>query len=206
MKSWTALILLGALTGSAAADTIYADPNDPGRVTAVRKGVKEIDLGGLFVMTHTKTGDAEGTTRISSLGGLSFQYFINDNISAGAAALFSYDRLSANTYATGFGGMAFASLHVRLGLGAFLRPTLGGGVLVGKLNTEVTPGMTESAGQVSGLIRVGLPFAYFPSRRIVLQAGPELDVMIGATSPDVGDSVSFTTVSAGFGVSAGYVF
>lgn len=205
MKSWTALILC-ALAGTAGADSINADPNDYGRVTAIQKGVKEIDLGGLFVMTHTKTGDAEGSTRISSLGGLSFQYFINDNFSAGASALFSYDRLSADTYATGFGGMLFGSLHVRLGLGAFLRPTLGGGLLVGKLNTEVTPGMTASASQVSGLIRLGLPFAYFPSRRIVLQAGPELDVMIGATSPDVGDSVSFTTVSAGFGVSAGYVF
>lgn len=209
MKSSPALIslvFLCSLTGTAPADTISADPNDAGRVTSLRKGVKELDLGGLFVMTHTKTGDAEGTTRVSSLGGLSFQYFINDNLSAGVAALVSYDRLSATSYATGFGGMAFAALHVRLGLGAFLRPMLGGGVLVGKLNTELSPGMTSNASQVSGLVRLGLPFAYFPSRRVVLQAGPELDVMIGKTSPDVGASVSFTTISAGFGVSAGYVF
>jgi len=206
MKYPTAALLLCALAGTARADTVHADPNDDGRVTAVQKGVKEIDLGGLFVLTHTKTGDAEGTTRVSSLSGLSFQYFINDNLSAGASALFSYDRLSSTSYATGFGGVAFAALHVRLGLGAFLRPMIGGGVLVGKLNTETTPGMTTSASQISGLIRVGLPFAYFPSRRIVLQAGPELDVLIGATNPDVGDSVSFTTISAGFGVSAGYVF
>ena len=205
MKSWTALILC-ALAGTANADTLNANPNDYGRVTAVRKGVKEIDLGGIFVLSHEKSGDQESTTRMSSLGGLSFQYFINDNISIGAAGLVNYDRLSSTTYATGFGGMAFAALHVRLGLGAFLRPMIGAGVLGGSLTTEVTPGMSTSTSQFSGLFRLGIPFAFFPSNRIVLQAGPELNVLVGATSPEVGDSQSFVTVSAGFGVSAGYVF
>jgi len=204
MKSSTALILL-ALSATAAADTLNANPNDYGRVTAVRKGVKEIDLGGIFVLSHEKMGD-ESSTRMSSLGGLSFQYFINDNISAGVSGLVNYDRLSSTTYATGFGGMAFAALHVRLGLGAFLRPMIGGGVLAGKLTSEVTPGMSTSISQFSGLFRIGVPFAFFPSNRIVLQAGPELNLLVGATSPDVGESQSFVTVSAGFGVSAGYVF
>jgi hypothetical protein len=206
MKLRLALLAACLSAPLAAADTLGAEPNDYGKITHITKGVKEIDLGGIFVLSHSKTGDAEGTTRVSSLTGLGFQYFINDNFSAGATALFGYDRLSSNTYSTGFGGMAFASLHVRLGLGAFLRPLIGAGVLVGNLSTEIAPGMTTSASQVSGLVRIGIPFAYFPSRRIVLQAGPELDISVGSTSPDVGDSQSFVSVTGGFGVSAGYAF
>jgi hypothetical protein len=208
MKPWLVIALcsLASAPSVVFADTLGAEPQDYGKVTHIKKGVKEIDLGGIFVLSHSKNGDAEGNTRVSSLSSLGFQYFINDNFSAGGAALFGYDRLSNNTYSTGFGGMAFASLHVRLGLGAFLRPLIGGGLLVGNLSTEVTPGMTTSASQVSGLVRIGLPFAYFPSRRIVLQAGPELNISVGSTTPDAGDSQSFVSVTGGFGVSAGYAF
>jgi len=205
MKRALCLALL-VLASPAAADTLGANPQDRGRVTAVQKGVKEIDLGGIFVLSHSKAGDAEGSTRISTLGGVGFQYFINDNFSAGGTFLASYDRQSADAYATAFGGAAFGTLHVRLGLGAFLRPTLGVGALFGTQKTEVAPGQLMSASQVSGLVRIGLPFAYFPGTRVVLQAGPELDIAIGRTTPDGGEGQSFTNVSGGFGVSAGYVF
>jgi hypothetical protein len=201
-----ALALLLALTAPAAADTLGANPRDPGKVTHVQKGVKEIDLGGIFVLTHNKSGDAESTTRISTLGGVGFQYFFKDNLSAGATFLASYDRQSAESYSTAFGGALFASLHARLGLGAFLRPTIGFGALFGSQKTEITPGQLMSASQVSGLIRIALPFAYFPGSRVVLQAGPEIDISVGQTTPDGGEGQSFTTVSGGFGVSAGYVF
>jgi hypothetical protein len=206
LHALVAALSIPAVTSLGHADTLGAEPNDYGKVTHITKGVKEIDLGGIFVLSHSKVGDGEGSTRVSSLSGIGFQYFINDNFSAGATALFGYDRLSSDSYSTGFGGMAFASLHVRLGLGAFLRPLIGAGVLVGNLSTETAPGMTSSASQVSGLVRIGLPFAYFPSKRVVLQAGPELDVSVGSTNPDVGDSQSFTTVTGGFGVSVGYAF
>jgi hypothetical protein len=209
MKVRLASFVLGSLVslvGAASADSIGADPNDPGKVTAIRKGVKEIDLGGMFVLSHNKSGDAEGNTRVSSIGGAGFQYFFNNNLSAGANVLVAYDRVSSNTYSQSYGGSLFGSLHLRLGLGAFLRPTFGAGVLVGNLNTEVTPGMVVTANQVAGLVRLALPFAYFPSKRIVLQAGPELNVLIGTATPDGGEGESFTSVSGGFGVSAGYAF
>jgi hypothetical protein len=189
-----------------AADTLGANPNDPGKVTFITKGVKEIDIGGIFVLSHSKAGDSEGQTRISTLGGLGFQYFLKNNLSVGGQFLANYDKQSATAYSTAFGGAAFASLHVRLGLGAFLRPTLGFGALFGTQKTELTPGQLMSASQVSGLIRIGLPFAYFPGSRIVLQAGPELDISVGNVTPEGGEAQSFTNVSGGFGVSAGYVF
>jgi hypothetical protein len=200
------LLLVVLSGGIAAADTVGANPNDRGKVTAIQKGVKEIDVGGIFVLSHNKSGDGEGNTRISSLGGLGFQYFINDNISVGGTFLAAYDRLNSDAYSTAFGGAAFGSYHVRLGLGAFLRPTLGAGMLFGTQNTELMPGMLVSAKQISGLVRIAMPFAYFPSGRMVLQAGPELDISIGRTTPDGGEGESFTNVSGGFGVSAGYVF
>jgi hypothetical protein len=206
MKSCLAFAFLLAAAATASADSIGADPNDPGKVTAIHKGVKEIDLGGVFVLSYNKNGDAEATTRVSSLGGAGFQYFVSDNLSAGAQVLFNYDKVNATTSSTSFGGLLFASLHVRLGLGAFLRPTFGAGLLVGNLETEVTPGMVTQASQVAGLVRIALPFAYFPSRRVVLQAGPEINVSVGNVTPDGGEAESFTSVAGGFGVSAGYAF
>jgi hypothetical protein len=199
-------VLLALATAPAAADSIGAEPNDPGKVTAIHKGVKELDAGGIFVLSYNKSGDAEANTRISTLGGAGFQYFLKDNLSVGATVLFNYDRVSATASSQSFGGAVFGSLHVRLGLGAFLRPTFGAGVLVGNLDSEAVPGMVTRASQVAGLVRLALPFAYFPSRRVVLQAGPELDVIVGNVTPDGGDAQSFTTVSGGFGVSAGYAF
>ena len=199
-------LALVSLATPAAADTLGANPQDRGRVTAVQKGVKEIDVGGIFVLTHNKSGDADASTRISTLGGLGFQYFLKDNLSVGAQVLASYDRQSADAYSTAFGGALFASLHARLGLGAFLRPTLGVGALFGTQKTELVPGQLMSASQASGLIRLALPFAYFPGSRVVLQAGPEIDISIGRTTPEGGEGESFTTIAGGFGVSAGYVF
>ena len=61
--------------------------------------------------------------------------------------------------ALSFGGIAFASLHVRLGLGAFFRPTLGLGALFGTPEVEAGGGMVAELSQVAFLTRIGLPFA-----------------------------------------------
>lgn len=209
MRALAGLCVLPAVLLAAApvaADDVTADPNDRGSVTNIRKGVKELDLGGLFVLSYAKPESGDAETRISTLGGAGFQYFINDNFSAGANVLFNYDKFGTSS-ATAFGGTVFASLHVRLGLGAFLRPTFGAGALFGTQETEVVPGTVAELNQTSLLLRLGLPFAYFPSRRVVLQAGPELNISIGSVSPkDGGESASFTTVAGGFGVGVGYVF
>lgn len=188
------------------ADTVGSNPNDPGSVTAIQKGVSEIDLNALGVFTYDKQGDVS-TTRLSMLLGLGYQYFINNNVSAGAQFLFDYDRVSSNISATTLGGALFASAHVRLGLGAFLRPTLALGALFGNRELESgVGGLVVEAKQTAFLTRIMLPFAYFPSRRVVLQAGPEIDLTFGSFTPDGGDSISFTSVAGGFSVGVGYAF
>src|SRR5512139_2730156 len=122
MKRSLLVLSVLVVVAEARADEVAANPNDPGAVTSVGRGVKEIDLGGIFVLSVDKVGD-ESTTKLSTLGGLGFQFFLNQNVSLGATGLFSYDKVGDATSATSFGGVAFGSLHVRLGLGAFFRPT-----------------------------------------------------------------------------------
>jgi len=197
--------LLLAFTSAARADEVGANPNDPGRVTAIQKGVSEIDLGALGVFTYDKQGDVSNT-RLSMLLGLGYQYFVNNNISIGGQFLFDYDRVSSDVSATTFGGALFASAHVRLGLGAFLRPTLALGALFGNREQDAGAGMITEVKQTAFLTRIMFPFAYFPSKRVVLQAGPEIDMTFGSFKPDAGDSISFTSIAGGFSVGFGYAF
>lgn len=200
------LVLILLISAKAHADEVTADPNDPGKVTRVGKGVKEIDLGGLFVFSYDKVEDVS-TTKLTTLGGLSFQYFFNANVSAGASGLFSYDKVGDATSATSFGGLLFGTFHVRLGLGAFFRPTLGLGALFGNREVDAGTGTVAKLSQTAFLARIGLPFAYFPSKRVVLQAGPEFNVEIGSFKADgASEGTSFTTIAGGFGLAVGYVF
>jgi hypothetical protein len=206
MKVYLACFAALAFTAPARADTLAGDQNEYGKITKIKKGVKELDLGGMFVLSHSKSGDGEGQTRVTSLGGPGFQMFINDNLSVGGTILVGLELAGADQQTLSFGGSLHGQLHLRLGLGAFLRPTFAAGVLVGSQDTEITPGMKVSANQTAGLVRLALPIAYFTSKRLLLQAGPELNVLVGTVTPEGGDGQSFTTIAGGFGVSAGYVF
>lgn len=202
------LLVLASLAVStpALADEVGANPNDPGRVTSVGKGVKEIDLGGIFVLTVDKVDD-QSTTRLSTLGGAGFQYFFNQNVSAGVTGLFAYEKAGDAESATSFGGVAFATFHVRLGLGAFFRPTLGLGALFGTREIDSGGGTVAELSQTAFLTRIGLPIAYFATKRVVLQAGPEINISIGSFKADgASEGTSFTTVAGGFAVGVGYVF
>jgi hypothetical protein len=207
MSNIKALVLATLLPSVAVADELGPQPNDPGKVTGIKRGVFEADVSGIFVISHDRRGsDTQSDTRVSATGSIGGQYFVANNVSVGAAFLVHYDKVSASSFSQGFGGLAFASLHIRLGLGAFFRPTIGGGVIKGDLETEVTPGMVVRSSQIAGRVRIAIPFAYFPSKRIVIQAGPELNITAGNATPEGGEAESFTTVAGGFGVGAGYTF
>lgn len=199
------LLVVSLAAAPVAADDVTPDPNDPGRVTRVRKGASEIDLGGIFVLSVNKVED-ESTTQISSLMGAGYQFYINDNLSIGGTALFNYDKTGPES-ATGFGGVLYGTFHVRLGLGAFLRPTLGLGALFGTRELDSgMGGVVLETKQTAFLTRIGFPIAYFASKRVVLQAGPELNISIGNFTPEGGESTSYTTIAGGFGVGVGYMF
>jgi hypothetical protein len=197
-----ALLLVSA---PAIADTVTADPNDPGKVTYIDRGVKELNLGGIFVYSVDKVEDTT-TSRFSTLGGPGFQYFFNPNVSVGATALLSYDKIGDASAIT-FGGVVQSAFHVRLGLGLFFRPSLGVGALFGTREIDSGTGTITELNQTAFLVRIGLPLAYFASKRFFLQAGPEINISIGSFKADgADDGISFTTVSGGLAVGVGYVF
>jgi hypothetical protein len=183
------------------------DPNDPNPVTRIERGVSELDVGALGVLTYNSTNN-NSTTQVSLLFGLGYQYFLGNNLSLGANFLIDYDRENSNISAHAYGGDLFAAAHLRLGLGAFFRPSIGLGLLFGSAEEDTgIAGIVVKQSETAFLLRLQFPFAYFPSRRIVLQAGPEIDMLFGSFTPDGGgDSTGFTQISGGFGIGMGYAF
>ena len=67
-------------------------------------------------------------------------------------------------------------------------------------------GTIMQASQVSFVTHLRLPIAYFASKRLLLQAGPQLDVEVGNYTPTGGESQSFSRIAGGFAVGGGYAF
>jgi hypothetical protein len=201
------LLLLAALVAAspAHADSLYANPNDPGRVTFVHKGVWEIDLGALGVLTSEHEGDQDAT-RIATDFSAGVMRFVRDNISVGGVVLGDYEHASGGVNALTFGAAAQGAVHLRLGLGAFFRPTLGVGFLVGHRQTPSGAGTIDDASQTAAIVRLQLPIAYFASKRVLLEAGPQLNITAGAFTPSGGMAQSFVRTSGGFAVGVGYAF
>src|SRR5258706_14556690 len=85
-----ALAIIALAPRHARADDVYARPNDPGKITNVQKGVWEIDLGALAILSSDHQGDAT-VTRFSSDLSITVSRFVHDNISVGVSGLFDHD-------------------------------------------------------------------------------------------------------------------
>jgi hypothetical protein len=196
---------LAVLASSARADNLNGNSYDSGRVTGVQKGVWEIDLGGLAVLSSDQVNDTS-VTRISTDFSAAVSYFIRKNVSVGVAALADWTQDGDGTEARTFGAALQGALHLRLGLGAFFRPGLGVGVLFGTRTMPAAPGMLVDADQVGVIARLQLPIAYYATTRVLLQAGPQFDLTAGSYSVAGGMSQSFTRTAGGFAVGVGYAF
>lgn len=196
-----AAILLGS-TSVTRADDLYGDERG---INRVMKGVWEIDLGSLFAFANDKQGD-ESVFRLVTDVNASVNYFLKDNISVGVTALLAYNNNGDNNSAITYGGALTGIAHLRLGHGAFFRPGLSLGVIGGK--REIPTGATTvmEAPQVAFTARVKLPIAYFISRNLHLEGGPQFNLTAGRFTPDGSDAVSFTTIDGGFSVGFGYSF
>ena len=193
-----------------AAPAVRADSldcaDDPDAITSIGPGVSELSLGALALVAYHGEGD-QTTTRVNMLLGLGYERAIYTNVSVGGQILLSRDRTSDATRSLAFGGAATGTYHVRLGFNAFLRPTLALGLLFGNHHRDIgTGGLVMEASQTAFLTRLQLPLAYYPSQRVVLQAGPELDLELGHVDRGHGESSSYTTLASGFAVGLGYVF
>ena len=207
MTTTRSLLLVAAIAmpSIASADTIGRDPNDYGKVTHIGKGVWEIDLGALGVLSYVSEGGASAT-EITTSTAASLHYFLRDNLSVGVEGLVDYASSGGGNNSLTFGGAVDAAVHLRLGLGAFFRPGIALGGTFGNRDIPMMGGTIEQASQVAFLARFQLPIAYFASPRVLLQAGPEIDVISGSYTPMNADSISFTRVAGGFAVGVGYAF
>ena len=200
-----ALTILGLPVTPSRADDLDANPDDPGRITAIHRGVWELDVGALGILASDHQGDAT-VTRLSVDTSLTLSRFIKNNVSIGVAGLFDYDSSGGGNHAAQLGGALQATVHFRLGLGAFFRPGIAVGGLYGTRDTSIGPGMLEAATQLGVITRLQFPLAYFASKRVVLQAGPQLNFTAGRYTPTGGTSHGFTRIAGGFAIGAGYAF
>ncbi|HUJ59992.1 MAG TPA: hypothetical protein VLX92_15915 [Kofleriaceae bacterium] len=199
------LLLVLAAPALARADELTANRSDYDKVTRIQRGVWELDLGALGVLTSDHEGDAT-VTRLSTDVSAGVHYFIHDNVSVGVEALMDYADTGDGNSATTFGGAVDATLHLRLGLGAFFRPGVALGVLFGNRDTTMTDGTIAQASELGFVAHLRLPIAYFASRKFLLQAGPQIDFTVGSYTPTGGTSTSFTRIAGGFAVGFGYTF
>ena len=200
------LVCLSLLASTAArADDLRSDRNDSRVITRIDRGVWELDVGALGVLTSDSENGAS-VTRLSSVTTAGVHYFVRSNVSVGVEGLLAYESTGDGTSAITYGAAVDAAIHMRLGLGAFFRPGIAVGVLGGNRDVTMSDGTIMQAPQVGVLTRVRLPIAYFASRSFLLEAGPEFDVTVGSYTPQGGDSQAFTHIAGGFSVGMGYAF
>jgi hypothetical protein len=206
MKQLCVAALIAAAPAGARADTIYGNQNEPGRITAIEKGVWELDVGGLAVLSRDQEGDAS-VSRFTTDFSAGVQYYVKRNVSVGVVGLFDYENAGGGVRATTGGAAVQSAINLRLGLGAFFRPTLGVGALFGsRKSPTATPGMLVEASQVGFVTRLQLPVAYFTSHNWVLQAGPQINLLVGSYTPTGGMAQSFTRIAGGFAIGLGRAF
>jgi len=206
MRIFMSFLFVTFLATTAHADELLGNQDERGRITHIGRGVWELDLGALGVLTQDHEGDTS-VMRLSSDLSAGVQYFVHDNVSVGAEVLFDYDSAGSGNVARTFGGAVDATLHFRLGLGAFFRPGIALGILAGTRDLPTAAdGTVMQANQIGFVTHVRLPIAYFASNRLLLQAGPQLDLEVGSYTPNGGDSQSFSRIAGGFAVGGGYAF
>lgn len=199
------LTVVLALAPSARAETL-GEADDPDAITRIDPGASEIDLDALSIVTY-HSEDNVSNTRVNMLLALGYQRVVAPNLAIGGELLINRDRTSDVSSSLAMGGALTGTYFLRLGFSAFLRPTVALGLLFGDraLGTEAS-GVVMQGGQTAFLMRFQLPLAYYASRRIVLQAGPEIDLAFGHAAQFGADSRSYTTLASGFSVGLGYAF
>ena len=199
-------LLLPLLSHAARADDVRVDPDDrSNKVTRIDAGVWELDLGAVGVLAHDSDAGMS-VTRASADGAIQLNYFVMNNVSVGAEVLVQYDTIGGGNNSVTFGGALDATAHLRLGHGLFWRTGIALGGLAGHRNSAVSPGMVTQASESAFLARISFPLEYFTTHRFLIEAGPQLNFETGSYTPTSAGSVSFTRVTGGFAVGAGYMF
>src|SRR5690349_18584314 len=96
MRTWSiiaGIVSLGAVLvaapAPARADVLTPGAPDTNGIRAIGKGIKEIGVESLLLLNYGKEGSAS-SLRVSTITGLSFRYFIRDNLNLALNASYFY--------------------------------------------------------------------------------------------------------------------
>lgn len=212
----TSLVLgLTLLTASADAYTLGSARYSGREITALGRGVKEIGLDNILVLGYDKFSNDAGVDvsefRMTYLGGLTFRYFVVNNLALTLQVQGLYKKAAGDEGKTfGVLGAIGAAYYMRLGHGLFLSPGAAAGGYWGKRETTVGstgPGVAliESRTAVGGLARFDFSFVYYIGPRFNLRAGPEFIFLFGSLDTEP-ESISTFQMDGGFKVGFSYVF
>jgi hypothetical protein len=203
--SLAAIIATMTLAGSAQADMIGPGQGSIGHVTAVGKGVKELGVESMFVMSSTSVAESKAdakddssSMRLTFTGGAVFRYFLAKNLPIGLHVGGLYRSASASAGGAdlstvtdkGFIGTVGADYLVSLSRGMFLVPgfSVGGFFTTAEhkspastIGTTTTPESTDRYGQSGFAVRAGLGLTYYASPHFTLSARPEALVLLGSS-------------------------
>jgi hypothetical protein len=183
-----------------------------GEISAIGKGVKEAGVESLFVTTFDKQGDAS-SFQLTFLGGLTFRYFIVENLGLSITVGGLFDTSSSIGKRSDFGGSGTlnAAYYAKLGGGMMLAPTIGIGGFGGGRTEEQAAGEVRSS-LFGGIARGGLGLVFYPGSRVNLFARPEAIAFFGSAKPAPTDALPepegafFVRVNGGFSVGVHLVF
>lgn len=210
MRSW--LVIAGmvsvctalmAAPRPASADVLTPGAPDTNGIRAIGKGIKEIGPESLLVLDYSKEGSAS-SLRVSTITGLSFRYFIRDNLDLALNVSYFY---KGDDAASRQGGVLTlgANYLINIGRGLFLNPGLAGGGFFGKESVKGAPSGTPALTLVGGAARAGFGLAFYASPRFSLFARPEAVLYLGKVGQGE-TSRSLLNVDGGFNVGMNYVF
>ncbi|WP_272428020.1 hypothetical protein [Polyangium jinanense] len=210
MRTWSivaAMVSLGAVLVaaplSALADVLVPNAPDTNGIRAIGKGIKEIGAESLLVLNYSNENNTS-SIRTTNITGLSFRYFILNNLNLALNASYFYKGVDA---AARQGGMVTlgGNYLINIGRGLFLNPGLAGGGFYGKVSVKGAPSGTPAPTMVGGVARAGFGLAFYASPKFSLFARPEAVLYVGKVGQGPTES-SLLNVDGGFNVGMNYVF
>ncbi|MDC3962065.1 hypothetical protein [Polyangium jinanense] len=188
---------------SALADVLVPNAPDTNGIRAIGKGIKEIGAESLLVLNYSNENNTS-SIRTTNITGLSFRYFILNNLNLALNASYFYKGVDA---AARQGGMVTlgGNYLINIGRGLFLNPGLAGGGFYGKVSVKGAPSGTPAPTMVGGVARAGFGLAFYASPKFSLFARPEAVLYVGKVGQGPTES-SLLNVDGGFNVGMNYVF
>ncbi|MDI1479571.1 hypothetical protein [Polyangium sp. y55x31] len=194
---------LVAAPAPAVADVLVPNAPDTNGIRAIGKGIKEIGAESLLVLNYSKEGSAS-SVRTTNITGVSFRYFIINNLNLELNASYFYKGDNAVARQGGLVTLG-GNYLINIGRGLFLNPGIAGGGFYGKQPIKDAPPGTPSLTLVGGAARLGFGLSFYASPKFNLFARPEAVLFIGKVGQGSTET-SLLNIDGGFNVGMNYVF